>query len=207
MTDLTSTPISEFLDALASKSPTPGGGSVAALSGAMAAALLSMVAEVTLPKKKYKQYEGELRELASRSKGRILKFNELMKEDIRAFDSVIEAMKLPKDTPEQARLREERLREALLAAADVPRRVGLEALDMLREMQGLHQKLYKFVVSDLAVAASMARAAVEGAAMNMIVNAASLRDEAIVAEADSMVREAEELARSVFEAVRRRLVG
>ncbi|HDJ27436.1 MAG TPA: methenyltetrahydrofolate cyclohydrolase [Aciduliprofundum sp.] len=205
--DLTSTPIGDFLDALASKSPTPGGGSVAALSGAMAAALMSMVAEVTLPKKKYKVYEAELRDLAERSKRRILRFRELMQEDVKAFDAVIEAMRLPKDTPEQAKVREERLREALLGAADVPRRVGMEALEMLREMQGLHGKLYKFVVSDLAVAASMARAAVEGAAMNMIVNAASLKDEAIVEEAMAMVREAEGLARSVFEAVKGRLVG
>jgi len=205
--DLTSTPIGDFLDALASKSPTPGGGSVAALSGAMAAALMSMVAEVTLPKKKYKVYEAELRDLAERSKRRILRFRELMQEDVKAFDAVIEAMKLPKDTPEQAKVREERLREALLGAADVPRRVGMEALEMLREMQGLHGKLYKFVVSDLAVAASMARAAVEGAAMNMIVNASSLKDEAIVEEAMAMVREAEGLARSVFEAVKGRLVG
>ncbi|RLF26532.1 MAG: methenyltetrahydrofolate cyclohydrolase [Thermoplasmata archaeon] len=205
--DLTSTPIGDFLDALASKSPTPGGGSVAALSGAMAAALMSMVAEVTLPKKKYKVYEAELRDLAERSKRRILRFRELMQEDVKAFDAVIEAMRLPKDTPEQAKVREERLREALLGAADVPRRVGMEALEMLREMQGLHGKLYKFVVSDLAVAASMARAAVEGAAMNMIVNASSLKDEAIVEEAMAMVREAEGLARSVFEAVKGRLVG
>ena len=205
--DLTSTPIGDFLDALASKSPTPGGGSVAALSGAMAAALMSMVAEVTLPKKKYKVYEAELRELAERSKRRILRFRELMQEDVKAFNAVIEAMRLPKDTPEQAKVREERLREALLGAADVPRRVGMEALEMLREMQGLHGKLYKFVVSDLAVAASMARAAVEGAAMNMIVNASSLKDEAIVEEAMAMVREAEGLARSVFEAVKGRLVG
>jgi len=205
--DLTSTPIGDFLDALASKSPTPGGGSVAALSGAMAAALMSMVAEVTLPKKKYKVYEAELRDLAERSKRRILRFRELMQEDVKAFNAVIEAMRLPKDTPEQAKVREERLREALLGAADVPRRVGMEALEMLREMQGLHGKLYKFVVSDLAVAASMARAAVEGAAMNMIVNASSLKDEAIVEEAMAMVREAEGLARSVFEAVKGRLVG
>ena len=205
--DLTSTPIGDFLDALASKSPTPGGGSVAALSGAMAAALMSMVAEVTLPKKKYKVYEAELRDLAERSKRRILRFRELMQEDVKAFDAVIEAMRLPKDTPEQAKVREERLREALLGAADVPRRVGMEALEMLREMQGLHGKLYKFVVSDLAVAASMARAAVEGAAMNMIVNASSLKDEAIVEEAMAMVREAEGLAGSVFEAVKGRLVG
>ena len=205
--DLTSTPIGDFLDALASKSPTPGGGSVAALSGAMAAALISMVAEVTLPKKKYKVYEAELRDLAERSKRRILRFRELMQEDVKAFNAVIEAMRLPKDTPEQAKVREERLREALLGAADVPRRVGMEALEMLREMQGLHGKLYKFVVSDLAVAASMARAAVEGAAMNMIVNASSLKDEAIVEEAMAMVREAEGLARSVFEAVKGRLVG
>ncbi len=205
--DLTSTPIGDFLDALASKSPTPGGGSVAALSGAMAAALMSMVAEVTLPKKKYKVYEAELRDLAERSKRRILRFRELMQEDVKAFDAVIEAMRLPKDTPEQAKVREEKLREALLGAADVPRRVGREALEMLREMQGLHGKLYKFVVSDLAVAASMARAAVEGAAMNMIVNASSLKDGAIVEEAMAMVREAEGLARSVFEAVKGRLVG
>ena len=123
----------DFLAELASDSPTPGGGSVAALSGALAAALTSMVANLTIGKPKYADAEPALRSVLERSEALRLELTRLVEEDEEAFNAVMAAMKLPKDGPEQQASRSAALEASLVDAASVP----LEVMGKCVEVIGL----------------------------------------------------------------------
>ena len=123
--------LTDFLSDLASDSPTPGGGSVAALSGALAGALTSMVANLTIGKKKYADVQEDVQAVLESTEGLRLELTELMEEDAAAFDKVMAAMKLPKETDEEKAARAEVLQAALVDAAMVPLAVMEKCVEVI----------------------------------------------------------------------------
>ena len=162
--------LADFLSDLASDSPTPGGGSVAALGGALAAALTSMVANLTIGKKKYADVQEEVRAILAKTEGLRLELTELMEEDAAAFDKVMVAMKLPKETDEEKAARTETLQAALVDAAMVPLAVMEKCVEAIALAQVAAEKGNKNAVSDAGVAALMGRAGAHAAKLNVLIN-------------------------------------
>lgn len=170
----------EFADALSMDSPTPGGGSAAALCGALSAALTAMVSNLTVGKKGYENISDEMKQVAVRAqvlKEALLRAVDL---DARAFDLVMEALRMPKGTPGQIEEKEKAMEEASKAATLVP----LDVLQKCVELAGLAgtavRKGYENSLSDAGVAALMAGAAGQGAYFNIRINLRGIRDKDFV---------------------------
>lgn len=172
-----SRPIQEFLDLLASDSPTPGGGAVAALAAASGAALVAMVANLTIDKKGYEAAWGRMREILGTVDGARAELLDLADRDAAAFDAVMSAFRMPKGTDAEKAARAEAIQTAFAGAAAVPMRIAERSaalIDLAREAIELGNEN---AASDGVSAAHMLFAAVECAAANVEINAASLRDE------------------------------
>lgn len=165
-----------FLDELASSSPAPGGGSVAALSGALGAALISMVCNLTIGKKKYADVEADMRKIAQQSEDLRHQFTLLVDKDAVAFGKVMEAYSLPKDTDPQKALRGAAVREATKEATMVPLEVMKHCIDALALAQQVASRGNLNSISDAGVGALMLHTACEGAALNVRINLNSLDD-------------------------------
>jgi formiminotetrahydrofolate cyclodeaminase len=168
--------IGGWLEDLASEAPAPGGGAAAALNAAVGAALVSMVCNLTIGKPKYAGYEPAMRvalETATRLRTRGL---ELAEADAVAFEGVIAAYKLPKGTDEEKAARKEAIQAGLVSAADVPLRTAELAAEVIALAGDVLDGANANVLSDVAVAASSARAALDAAVVNVEVNLASLKD-------------------------------
>jgi formiminotetrahydrofolate cyclodeaminase len=168
--------LNTFLDELASPSPAPGGGSVAALSGALGAALTSMVCNLTIGKKKYADVEGDLKKVLEQSEQLRDQFTTLIERDTHAFNKVIEAFALPKDSEPQKALRAAAVRGATKEATLVPLEVMKHCIDALALAQTVASKGNAHSVSDAGVSALMLNAALEGAALNVRINLSGLDD-------------------------------
>jgi glutamate formiminotransferase / formiminotetrahydrofolate cyclodeaminase len=164
----------DFLDALASGSATPGGGSASAYSGAAAAALVSMVARLTIGKKKYAQFESRLQAILTQSEALRNDLTQSIQLDISAFDSVMAAFKLPKDTPELLEIRSKSIEQATLLATQVPMGVANKSLRVLELAEEVVHIGNASALSDAATAAALARAAIQGAGYNIRINVAGL---------------------------------
>ena len=140
-----------FLDEVASSSPAPGGGSVAALAGALGAALTSMVCNLTVGKKKYADVEDEMKKVLEQSEHLRVQFTELIERDTTAFNKVMEAITLPKDTDPQKALRSAAIREATKEATLVPLEVMKHCIDALALAQAVASKGNANSVSDAGV--------------------------------------------------------
>jgi len=166
--------INDFLSELASDSPTPGGGSVAALAGSLGAALNSMVCNLTLGKKKYADVESEMAELLTKTESLRLELAELIAEDAAAFDKFMVAMKLPKETEEEKAERREAMQSALVDAATVPLAVMEKCVEVAALAREAASKGNRNAVSDAGVAALMARAGAHAARLNVLINLGSI---------------------------------
>jgi formiminotetrahydrofolate cyclodeaminase len=162
--------LNDFLSELALDSPTPGGGSVAALAGALAAALTSMVANLTIGKKKYTDVQDDVQAVLKETEGLRLELSELMQEDAAAFDKVMVAMKLPKETDEEKAKRADALQAALVDAAMVPLAVMEKCVEVIALAKVAAEKGNKNAVSDAGVAALMGRAGAHAAKLNVMIN-------------------------------------
>jgi formiminotetrahydrofolate cyclodeaminase len=170
MPDILSLPIRDFLAATATKAPTPGGGSVAALCGALAASLAAMALEYTIGRKAYAAHDAELREALAQFHNASLMFQELIAEDIAAYENLSACLKLPADQ----RANHPDYLPAVVAAIRAPQAVAGFAFNVLERCSTLLDKTNKFLVSDLASAAIYAHATVHAAEVNVRVNAALL---------------------------------
>jgi formiminotetrahydrofolate cyclodeaminase len=168
--------IEAFLDELASASPAPGGGSVAALAGALGAALTSMVCNLTIGKKKYADVESEMKKILKQAEDLRSKFTLLVDKDVSAFMKVMEALSLPKDTEPQKALRAVAIREATKEATLVPLEVMRYCIDALALVQQVAASGNVRSVSDAGVSSLMLRAASESAALNVRINLNNLDD-------------------------------
>ena len=161
-----------FVQAVAEGSPTPGGGAVAALAGALSAALAEMVARLTVGKKRYAEVEDTMRAVVEAAADLRKQLVAAIDEDVAAFDAVMDAYRLPKDDPTRA----DAIQLATARAAGVPLKVARLAVDAMRLAEKAAQHGNKNAATDAATAALMGLAAVEAAALNVRVNAAALRD-------------------------------
>jgi methenyltetrahydrofolate cyclohydrolase len=174
--------IEEFLERLASDSPTPGGGTVAALAGASGAALIAMVANLTIDKHGYEAAWERMRELrvaADAARGELL---ELADRDAMAFDAVMQAFRMPKSTDTEKAARAEAIQMAFTGAAAIPMMIEQRAADLIGPAREAVELGNENAASDGVSAAHMLFAAVQSAAANVAINAAALKDEGRKAE-------------------------
>lgn len=180
-----------FIDALASKDPTPGGGGASAYCGALASALSSMVGNLTVGKKKYAAVEADvivsLEKLAA-LRERLL---ELIDEDAEAFAPLARAYGLPKATPEEQAAKNAALQEALVDACEVPLEIMRACAEVIEITEFMAAEGSRLAVSDAGVAVAFAKAALVGASFNVYINVASMDDAdraaAYRAEADELI--------------------
>jgi methenyltetrahydrofolate cyclohydrolase len=190
---MTENSIEQFLDDLASGKPTPGGGSAAAIMGAMGAALVSMVCNVSFGKKGCEAAEPELRNMLVRTEELRRRLAALVAEDIAAFDSLMAAYKLAKASDEEKARRADTIQACLERATEVPlecARACFQVVGMARRAADLG---YKHVISDVGVGVAAADSALRSAALNVFINAPSLKDRRFAASA---IEEVERLAKS-----------
>lgn len=179
---LTDQSVSNFLDELASNAPAPGGGSVAALSGALGAALVSMVCNLTLNKKGYEDVQGDINNLLSQSEALRQRLTDLLEEDVKAYTGYSKAAKMPRGTDEEKSERSKAMLAALKVATDVPLGIAEAAVEVMDLCMPAAEKGNKWAVSDAGVAVLMAEAALRSAALNVLINLGTLKDEAFVAD-------------------------
>jgi formiminotetrahydrofolate cyclodeaminase len=168
--------VNGFLDELASSSPAPGGGSVAALAGALGSALTSMVCNLTIGKKKYAAVDEQMKKVLKSSEELRARFTKLVEDDTLAFNKVMEAYGLPKDNDAQKALRDAAITAATKEATMVPLEVMKHCIDALALAQDVAANGNKNSISDAGVSALMLNAACEGAALNVRINLNGLND-------------------------------
>lgn len=180
-----------FINETASSSPAPGGGSIAALNAASSAALITMVANLTLGKEKYAAVEEDMKEVAAKAGALKDDFLALIDEDSNAFNKIMAAFKLPKDTDEAKKARSAAIQEATKGAALVPFKVGQKANELFALAEEVITRGNQNAITDGAVAAMNARAAVRGAFLNVKINLGSIKDGLFVEDLQKKMAEIE----------------
>ena len=165
-----------FIDELASASPTPGGGGAAAYGGALAAALASMVGNLTVGKKRYAAVEDDVRASLARLEELRARLIELVEGDARAFEPLAAAYRMPKETPEERAEKERVMQEALVGACEVPLDIMRACSAVIDECDLLAHEGSRMAVSDAGVGVAFARAALLGASLNVYINVESIAD-------------------------------
>ncbi len=166
--------LKNYLDTISSNSPTPGGGNVAAFSGAMACSLGIMVCNLTVGKKKYAEVEEEIKDVSFQLQSFENNFIQLAGDDNEAFDKVMEAFKLPKETEQDKKIRSEKIENATLHAASIPSQVVTVCSNVMPLIRTVASKGNQNSVSDAGVAASLLYTAAQGAYLNVLINCSSL---------------------------------
>jgi methenyltetrahydrofolate cyclohydrolase len=174
--------LGDYLDELASVQPTPGGGSAAALSGAMGAALASMVCRLTLGKEAYAGVQHEIEELLRQTEHLRLRLQQLMQEDIEAYGRLSASYKLSHETSEEQAARSAAIQERLVGAVLVPLEVAERAAELIQCCQRIAEIGNAHVLSDDAAAAILAYGAAESAALLVRINLRSMKNNTLVAE-------------------------
>ncbi|OUW00431.1 MAG: methenyltetrahydrofolate cyclohydrolase [Betaproteobacteria bacterium TMED156] len=187
-------PVNVFLNDLSSSSATPGGGSAAALIGSMGAALVSMVANLTKGKKKYESVEKEVLNVLDESELLRVSLQTAIQSDVEAFNNVMAAYSLPKETDEEKTIRSSKIQNALRNAIDAP----MECAKLSARVIPLCKTIAKIgnvnIISDAGVAVLAARAAFKSAELNVYVNASGLKDREF---AESKIEEVRRLSRVI----------
>jgi len=196
----------QFLDALSDETPTPGGGSASAYAGATAAALVAMVARLTLGKKKYAAVEEQMQAAIAQAEALRQELTQAIDEDAAAFNDVLAAYKLSKNTPEEEQRRQTAIQAALLEAANVPLKVACKSVNVMALAEVVVSLGNLNAISDGATAAVQARAALTGAGYNVRINAASLKDQVQVSRLLSELNQLEKQAAAHEAAVHRALI-
>lgn len=169
-------PIDEFLDLLASPSPTPGGGGIAALAGATAAGLVSMVCHLTLGREKYASVQGEVKELLSKAEGLRDRLHQAIDGDSQAYSAVMDAYKLPKATEEEKRARSARIQETTLEASRVPLEIARNSVLVLELALPAARITNVQAVGDAIMAGYLAESAARGLIANIEINLRGVKD-------------------------------
>ncbi len=201
--------VRDFLEAVASSTPTPGGGSVAALSGALSAALSRMVSALAIGKQGYENVEEELRRLESRGQELQQRLLRLVDEDAAAYDAVVAAMRRPKTTEAEREGRVNAIQSAYLHATEVPLDTMEACSEALEIALAAAEKGNRSAVTDAGVAALLAQAGVRGASLNARINLAALRDHAVRAQLEerlaAIIEQADKVGHKVMALVEGRL--
>lgn len=169
--------IQAFLDRLAGPSATPGGGSAAAIMGAMGAALVSMVANLTLGKPKYQAVEGEMRALLARTEALRERLMNAIEADVAAFDQVMAAYRLPKETDEDRAQRHLAIQTALKVATEIPLACARLCAELIELCRCTAEKGNRNAITDAGVGVLAAQAALRSCALNIAVNLNTIQDQ------------------------------
>ena len=191
---LTELTIKDFLAKTAGNDPVPGGGSVSALNGALASALAEMVAGLTIGRKKYAEYEEEMKGLATHFEQVRQQLIEDVDRDSDAYNRVFAAFKLPKETDEEKAVRSAAIQKETKYAAEVPMDVARKVCAVLPLLEQLVHKGNQNAVTDACVATMCARTAILGALMNVRINLSSIQDEENVRHKEAEAKELEQKA-------------
>jgi formiminotetrahydrofolate cyclodeaminase len=198
-----------FLDELAGSASTPGGGGAAALSGAVGAALVSMVCNLTIGKPKFAEVEDQMKELLTKSETLRARLTKMMDEDVAAFDGVMAAYRMPKETDNQKAARTEAIQASSKQATLVPlaaARACAEVIDLCGPAAELGNPN---VVSDAGVAVASAQAGLKSAALNVLINLGAIKDQEFVAgrqaELDEILTTHDQVANEVYTLVKGKL--
>lgn len=204
------TSVENFLDQLASGAATPGGGSAAAVMGAMGAALVSMVANLTIGKQKYAGVEDEVKALLAQSETLRARLTTALQDDIHAYKMVMAAYDLPRNTEQQKVARNVAIQVALKQATEAPlvcARLALEVIPLAKRIAGIGNIN---AISDGGVAAIAAQAALRSALLNVFVNTAVIKDKAFcascLAEAEHLLAKGAALETEVFTLVKQKIL-
>lgn len=194
-------PATQFLSELSSNAPVPGGGGASAAVGAFAAALGMMVTNLTIGKKKYADYEEEVKAVRDRLEGLRDQLIDLVDGDAVAFEPLSKAYSIPKDDPERDTIME----NALYEASVVPMSIMETVLAAAKELEILVAKGSKLAVSDVGVGILFAQAAIEGASLNVYINTKSMKDRdraaALDVKADAIIAEGAALKARIYSGV------
>lgn len=205
--------VKEFIAQTASGEPTPGGGSVAALSGSLGAALTSMVNNLTVGKKAYEELSDDVKANINKNQEELLsvlkELNDIIDEDTNAFTKVMQAFKLPKETDEEKATRSDAIQEGYKVALEVPLRCGKKCLRILELQDVLAEYGNINAITDIGVGTLLAYSGVEGALFNVTINLGSIKDQNYKSEIEKQVNEtlkqAKELKEELLAVVYKRL--
>ena len=204
-------PTQNFIEQVASKAPAPGGGSAAALSGAIGSALLSMVCTLTIGKKAYADVEQELQEVRTRTEAARARLTALVDEDTAAFNRFRVARKLPARDDTEIKAKEAELAAATQETIDVPMTTMQTCLEALRHAPVVAAKGNENCVSDAGVGAAQLYTGLVGGGWNVLINLAGLEDAAKAKALRKKVmtawEEGGELIKSAFQIVQEKLDG
>jgi formiminotetrahydrofolate cyclodeaminase len=193
--------IEQFTIETASDAPVPGGGSIAAVSGSLSAALAKMVANLTVGKKKYVEVEEEMKKISEKAEVIRVKMLDDIKRDSDSFNLVMDAFKLPKGTDEEKAARSAAIQNGLKEAASVPMEIAENAYSIMALSERVVMAGNSNAVTDGLVSAMMARTAVLSALLNVKINLDSIKDEAFVAELEEKVAVLEKKALETEKAI------
>jgi formiminotetrahydrofolate cyclodeaminase len=174
--------IEEFLEDLASNKPAPGGGSAAAVAGGLAAALSSMVANLTIGKERYEEVEDEFQGILKDANDLRQEFLKTISEDIQAYNKVMDAYGAPGDTPEEKEERKKAIQEALKGATEPPFKMAELALEVMDLARKCSVSGNSHAVTDAGASAILAEATVRTSLLNVDINLSSISDEDFVSE-------------------------
>lgn len=202
-------PVQTFLDELASKASTPGGGSAAAIMGAMGAALVSMVANLTVGKKNYEEVDAEMQDLLVKSEALRDELTGMIKADVDVFDQVMAAYGLPKESDDEKATRSATIQAALKDATDVPLACAKLCADVISICKPMAEKGNTNVISDAGVAVLAANAALRSAALNVYINIGGIKDEEFAsdrrAQLENLLAGNDALTEEVYDLVKSKL--
>ena len=206
---LTELTVTEFLNKVAGNDPVPGGGSIAALDGALGAALGAMVAGLTIGKKKYEASEAVMLHARKLANDYQQEFITLIDKDSVAYNQVFACFKLPKDTEEEKAIRSAAIQESTKQAALIPMEVAGKALELMPVIADVARLGNRNAITDACVAMMSARTAVLGALLNVRINLSSITDVAFVqkmqADANKMEQDAIQKEQELLVAVNQEL--
>ncbi|MDD4905538.1 MAG: cyclodeaminase/cyclohydrolase family protein [Methylobacter tundripaludum] len=209
MNEIKDKSVQAFIDELASKAPTPGGGSAAAVMGAQAAALISMVCNLTIGKPKYAEVEVEMQSLLEKSEALRETLTGMIKADVEVFDRLMATYGLPKDSDEEKSVRSEAIQSALKEATVVPLACANACAEAIALSRIAAEKGNIGVISDAGVAVMAAYGALKSAALNVYINAGGLKDKAFadakLAELETILNGADAAAEEVYQIVKAKL--
>ena len=201
--------VERFLDELASGNATPGGGSAAAIMGAMGAALVSMVCNLTIGKKGYEAVEGEMRSLLGESEALRAKLARMVAEDVAAFDSLMAAYKLPKASDDEKAVRSAAIQAGLKLATEAPLACARASAEVVRLTERAVARGNLNVISDVGVGVLAGWAALRSAALNVHINAPQIKDRAFtdraLGELQTLLAECGALSERVHDSVKAKL--
>jgi len=193
----------DFFSEVAAKSPAPGGGSVAAAAGALGAALSSMVCRLTVMKKKYQDVADELKGILDRSEELRRQLQEMIVKDGQAFEAVMAARKMVRDTDEEKAAREKAIFEATKKAAQTPLETAQKSLEVMELAKIVAEKGNVNSVSDAGVAALMTKAAIDGAIYNVKINISGFEDEAFVKSMNEQIASLEKNSSALADEIKK----